>query len=281
MLDKSWDSFTPRVSVRYALADRLNVYVTFSQGFKSGAYNSSSYPSSTAAIAAVDPERVTAYEVGFKAARKGVNFAVAVYHYDYTNIQVSSFVAGAAAITRLQNAATAKITGIDGDLSVTVAEGLRLTASAAYSHARYDSFPGAIALTPSTVINPLNGAANGNVQSNVSASGNKMVRQPDYTLSLGANYTVAVGASKIQLSGNSYFSGSFYWDAANTVREPAYNVTNVQATWIWPGEKVRVSLVGNNVFDRKYNQAIAIAGAGTRAVIARPATIAAELQVRL
>ncbi|MFC3673747.1 TonB-dependent receptor domain-containing protein [Novosphingobium pokkalii] len=56
VLDKSRDSFTPRVSVRYALADRLNVYVTFSQGFKSGAYNSSSYPSSTAAIAAVDPE---------------------------------------------------------------------------------------------------------------------------------------------------------------------------------------------------------------------------------
>jgi iron complex outermembrane receptor protein len=56
VLDKSWGSFTPRVSVRYALADRLNVYVTFSQGFKSGAYNSSSYPSSTAAIAAVDPE---------------------------------------------------------------------------------------------------------------------------------------------------------------------------------------------------------------------------------
>jgi len=65
----------------------------------------------------------------------------------------------------------------------------------------------------------------------------------------------------------------------NGVREPAYNVTNLRATWIWPGENVRVSVIGNNVFDTKYNQAMAIATAGTRGVIARPASIAGELRV--
>ncbi|HET9627915.1 MAG TPA: TonB-dependent receptor [Novosphingobium sp.] len=279
-LDKKWDSFTPRVSVRYALADRVNVYATYSQGFKSGAYNSSSVPSSLAAISPVDPEKVTAYEAGLKMSRNGVTFNAAVYHYDYTNIQVSAFVGAVGAITRLQNAAAAKITGVDGDVSFAVSDNLRLNASAAYSHARYTEFLGAIALTPSPTINPINGAANGNVQTNVSATGNRMVRQPDYTLSFGANYTLPVGESKLELSGNTYFSGSFYWDAANTVKEPSYNVTNLRATWIWPGDHVRVSVIGNNVFNTKYNQAMAIATAGTRGVMARPATIAGELQVR-
>jgi len=279
-LDKKWDSFTPRVSVRYALADRVNVYGTFSQGFKSGAYNSSSVPSSLAAISPVDPEKVTAYEAGLKMARNGVTFNAAIYHYDYTNIQVSAFVGAVGAITRLQNAAAAKITGVDGDVSFVVSDNLRLNASAAYTHARYTEFLGAIALTPSPTVNPVNGASNGNVQTNVTATGNRMVRQPDYTLSFGANYTLPVGASKIELSGNTYFSGSFYWDAANTVKEPSYNVTNLRATWIWPGDKVRVSVIGNNVFNTKYNQAMAIATAGTRGVMARPASIAGELQVQ-
>jgi len=57
-------------------------------------------------------------------------------------------------------------------------------------------------------------------------------------------------------------------------------VTNLRATWIWPGDKVRVSVIGNNVFNTKYNQAMAIATAGTRGVMARPASIAGELQVQ-
>ncbi len=282
-LDKTWNSFTPRVSVRYELADRVNVYATFSQGFKSGAYNSSTVPGGAdplAAIGAVDPEKVTAYEAGLKVARNGLTFNAAAYHYDYTNIQVSSFVGNATAVTRLQNAASARITGVDGDMSFVVTDHLRLTATAAYSHARYRDFLGAIALVPSSTVNPVNGASNGNVQSSTTASGNAMVRQPDYTLGFGAIYTQPIGASSIELSGNTYFSGSFFWDAANTVKQPSYNVTNLRATWIWPGEKVRVSLIGNNVFNSKYNQAIAIATAGTRGVVARPASIACELQVK-
>ncbi|MFB0874957.1 MULTISPECIES: TonB-dependent receptor [unclassified Sphingobium] len=288
VLDKSWNSFTPRFSARYAISDRVNVYATFSQGFKSGAYNSSTAPTSLAAIAAVDPEKVTAYEGGVKIARNGINFNAAVYHYDYSNIQVSSFVGcpvtnpptTCPAITRLQNAASAKITGVDADLSVAVSNSLRLTASAAYTHARYQDFNGAIALTPSPTVNPVNGATDGNAQNNVIAAGNSMVRQPDYTFSFGANYTLPVGASKVELSGNTYFNGSFYWDAANTQKEPAYNVTNLRATWIWPGDSVRLSLIGTNVFNSKYNQAIAIATAGTRGALARPASIAGELQVK-
>lgn len=282
-LNKTWNSFTPRMSVRYALADRVNVYATFSQGFKSGAYNSSTVPGGAdplGSIGAVDPEKVTAYEAGLKVARDGLTFNAAVYHYDYTNIQVSAFVGGATAITRLQNAASARITGIDGDMSFVVSDHLRLTATAAYSHARYRDFIGAIALVPSSTVNPVNGASNGNVQSSTTASGNAMVRQPDYTLGFGANYTQPIGASSIELSGNTYFSGSFFWDAANTVKQPSYNVTNMRVTWIWPGEKVRVSLIGNNVFNSKYNQAMAIATAGTRGVVARPASIAGELQVK-
>ena len=35
-----FSKFTPRASVRYELAPRTNVYLSYSKGFRSGAYNS-------------------------------------------------------------------------------------------------------------------------------------------------------------------------------------------------------------------------------------------------
>src|SRR3546814_19163950 len=40
---KTFSDVTPRASVRYALSDYANIYFTFSQGFKSGQFNSASF----------------------------------------------------------------------------------------------------------------------------------------------------------------------------------------------------------------------------------------------
>src|SRR5439155_19897566 len=37
----SYSKFTPRVSIRYEVAPRTNVYASYSQGFRSGAWNAS------------------------------------------------------------------------------------------------------------------------------------------------------------------------------------------------------------------------------------------------
>src|SRR3546814_4339492 len=74
---KTFSDVTPRASVRYALSDYANIYFTFSQGFKSGQFNSASF-----SPVPIEPEKITAYEGGFKFGR-GVNtLNVSAYYYD-------------------------------------------------------------------------------------------------------------------------------------------------------------------------------------------------------
>lgn len=62
--EASFDSFTPRVSVIYEVTPDTNVYATYSQGFKSGIFNT---PGGQATP--VRPEKIKAFEVGVKSVR--------------------------------------------------------------------------------------------------------------------------------------------------------------------------------------------------------------------
>ncbi len=74
---RTWVSTTPRASLLYKVTDHTNVYFTYSQGFKSGAFNSSS-----AQPAPVDPEKVDAYEIGIKTDEiRGLSINAAGFYY--------------------------------------------------------------------------------------------------------------------------------------------------------------------------------------------------------
>jgi iron complex outermembrane receptor protein len=72
---ESWNAVTPRVVVRYEVAPSSNIYASFSKGFKSGTFNTTS-PIATP----VNPENVKAYEIGFKTVQGAVQFDTAAYY---------------------------------------------------------------------------------------------------------------------------------------------------------------------------------------------------------
>ena len=77
----------------YAFADPINIYASFTHGFKSGGFNLDT----TAAIGGTDPrfasEEVDAYEIGFKGKflDSAVTLNVAAFIEDFTNFQVLEF----------------------------------------------------------------------------------------------------------------------------------------------------------------------------------------------
>jgi len=60
---KSWDAFTPRVTVKFRPDEAVNLYATWARGFKSGGFVDNAYLNPTIPL---EPERATNIEAGIK-----------------------------------------------------------------------------------------------------------------------------------------------------------------------------------------------------------------------
>ncbi len=94
-------SFDPKVTLSFRPNRDINVYASYSQGFKSGGYQ---YTPLTAeqAGSVFDPEQIDAYEAGIKTVLGGgiARVNAAIFYYDYKDLQVSTVVDLGVAVTR-------------------------------------------------------------------------------------------------------------------------------------------------------------------------------------
>lgn len=226
-MDKTWKKFTPKVTLDYTLGDSL-LYATYSKGFVAGAYNSSS----PASPGPVNPETLTAYEVGLKTTiANRFRFNTAAYFYKFNSIQVQLNVLGS---QRLQNAASAEAYGLESTLTAALTSNLTLNASFALEHTEYTKFDDAASYGPT--------GPDGTAPAiGVNARGNQMIRAPKFVSNLGATYNIPLANdSSINLAANWYYNDGFYWDSANKHRQGAYDLVDISAGYTFPGEKVSV-----------------------------------------
>src|SRR5207244_2354610 len=73
---------------RYELAERTDVYASWSRGYRNGNYNGSPPPAGFP-FQPTNPETLDAYEVGFKTAQRNVRLSTAAFYYDYKDINVN------------------------------------------------------------------------------------------------------------------------------------------------------------------------------------------------
>lgn len=249
------NAWTPRVSLIYALNDDSNVYATYSRGFKSGLF-----PAATFNAPAVNPETIDSYEVGYKLASGGTSFNLSSYYYNYRDLQVTTRTP--AGLQTLLNAASAEIYGLDADLTVRVADGLRLRLAGAYTHSEYKDFGIAPFFAPLP--------AGGNSTFSGNASGKQLIRTPELTTTVGVRYETAVGGGKVDFSGDVYYNSGFFWTFENSYRQRPYEVVNAQIGWSPDGEHFRISLYGKNLTDSLYSMGTSVTTAATAEAYARP-----------
>ncbi|MDB5481412.1 MAG: TonB-dependent receptor [Caulobacteraceae bacterium] len=228
---------TPRVSVRYNLTPLSNVYFTYSQGFKSGSFNLTEFSPNSG----VSPEKVTSYEVGSKNSFGPLDLNAAAFYYNYDDLQVQSFVTvGGVAFPKLQNAASARIYGLDADASLRLSRSLSLRAGLSLLDAKYVRFPSA------SVTTPLPGNV-GSVNTTINASGKYLVRSPPVTLTLTGNYTTEVLGGHLDLSSTVYYSDRFYFDAADRVSQAPFVTVAARAAWSPNDGHVTFAVYGRNL----------------------------------
>jgi iron complex outermembrane receptor protein len=285
--DRTYKTFTPRVGLRYSLSSNSSIYGTFSKGFKSGGFDGI-LAAGALAVNPVFPERVDAFEAGFKYGKGSTSFAASTFYYDYSNIQFQAFNPNAGGLTQVFNAAAAEIYGgeIEGSLQLT--EGLSVRGSLAYTHSQYDNFPGATIFCPRGApsygnaaiaigaLNPCTGQVNKD-----SATGNQLIRTPEFTASLGPSYRTQLNnGGTLELSGNLFYSGKFFWDPGNRLQEDSYILLNSEVGYTFSGDRLKLALWGRNLTNKLYSIYLTEAAAGDSVAYARPRTYGIRAELR-
>lgn len=266
---KTFKSFTPKIGIDVDLAPRTLAYASFSKGFKSGTYNLGSTGP------ALRPEKIDAYEVGLKSTLADGIFRANIsgFLYNYKDLQVGK-VQGQLVV--LENAATARIYGLEGEFVAKPVPDLSLSLNASWLHARFRSYVSADQARPLgdgvTLVDPVTGkqvpSGSTTTPSGVppigafDMNGNSLPQAPNYTINLAAEYTAHLDKGSLIFRGESNWSDRVYFSPFNRteVSQSAYSLQNAFITYD-SGADWRVSLFIKNIADKTVRSAGQVATA--------------------
>ena len=240
--DHAW---TPKFGLNYKPTDDMLLYASVTRGFKSGGYD---YGASNAVDAGrgYAPEFLWAYEVGMKSEwlANRLRLNLSGFYYDYSDLQVTLFTPPANSVT--DNAASARVKGIEAELQARVIAGLDVFANLAYLDAHYSSYPGARV----TAFGPFN------------AAGKKLNSSPEFSMTLGGVYTHDLGENGSVYAGADYhWQSTIYFTPANAgvgavtnyaERQSGYGLWNARVGWDSADERWGFAVIGRNLADRGY-----------------------------
>lgn len=268
--DYKKSSFSPRFVARYKPNARSSVYASFSQGYKSGILNVGG-----AQFTPVRPEKIKAYEVGYKYDDRVFGFEVSGFYYDYKNLQVSTYFNNSA---NIENAANSEIYGVDAQFHMALSDAFRINGGANYTHARYLNFANATSYCISPTA-PCAATAGFLGIVPVSVQDGRMQRTPAFTGNLGASYVTPLADGKLTLSTNLYYTSSFYFDPVEQFREPAYEVLALRAEWTDPSDRFSLAVFGDNVTGSRYRTQLFTNSTGIGNTWSTPATYGVSARV--
>lgn len=248
----NYNSFTPRAVLAYD-AGNANYYISFNKGVKAGGFNSPSYSVANP----VDPEKITAYEVGAKFQlldrRMRLNFAA--FHYDWKNLQVAVIDSANGGLAQ-QNAASATADGAEAMLDWTFQNGLTLSLAGLYMNSQYKNFPNASVFLPASSITP---GATGQVQGSENLRGFPTPNAPKLSGTGTIDYAFDLGASGWKANATSTITYKSKHDMqpgaggiARLIRQDAYALVNLRFTVSNPGDGLNFSIWADNLTRTKY-----------------------------
>ena len=232
-----YDSFTPRAGLQYDINSAMNVYFTYSKGFKAGGANIYS------CMDDFKPEKITAYEGGFKSRLfdNAVTLNVSAFYYNYTNFQVSQIVGLSLNVT---NAAAAEIKGVELETAWRPDQHWTVNLNASYIDATYSNFSNTDGLNPQLGLQNLNGNL---LDNSPKTSGNLGIAYRTDPLIFG-RLTARFDAS--------VRSRTYFREFNNLLDSQApYGLVNLNFIWDSPNEKYSARLYVTNLAGQAYIQA--------------------------
>ena len=226
-------------SIKYDWNDNFNTWFTYSTGFRSGGFNGrgNSFNSSATPY---DPEKVHNYEAGFKSqfADNRVQINAAYFYTSYRDMQLDSNVQTPLASgqeTIVNNAAKARIQGVEIDAVATPTPWWTLTGSFGWLDAEYKEFLADLLGTGVT-----------------DNSGLKLRRAPKFSFSVGSLMEQEIGSGTGSLRVNYGWKDDYETALVNNPFShiDSYGILDASVSYDWKGYSV--SVFGRNLTDENY-----------------------------
>lgn len=237
---KRWNAFTPKFGVEYQVTPTTLLYASATKGFRSGTY------SLGAVQAPVNPETVWSYEAGIKSRLVGdaLRMNLAGFYYDYTNLQVTK---AAGTQTVLENAATARIRGLEAEIIAKPIPQFQLDLTGSYLNAKFTKYVSADPARPAG-----DGITLDNGVPAFNLAGNRLPQAPELSFLAGAQYTIESSLGSFTLRGEIAHTSRVYFSAFNRpeVSEARHDRINAYLNFATPDNKWTLSVVGRNLTNK-------------------------------
>jgi len=268
-LKGTFNSFSPRVTLKYKISPETSVYALYAKGTRPGAFNATLAPgyepglvtaAAQAAIVAqtgasvnVKEEQIQNYEIGLKTEfLNGRGFATLDGYYGkITNQQIQDAFTVLETVGNetqpyvgdvLVNRGETRLDGIEAEIDFQVSQGLRV--SAAFALNNTDILSG-----PDTSVAALRGC-NPAVPSCDNVDGNHLPNAPRTQGNVQAQYTRPLNAQiKWYVSGEYIYVGTKYAETANLLQTGAQELLNARIGLT--GERWKAEIWGKNITNNR------------------------------
>lgn len=227
--EKTWSKPTWRIAIDHEFNPGIMGYVSYTRGFKSGAYNAGDIrPSQTP----VNPENIDAYEAGLKTElfQRRLRLNASVFHYKFTDVQVA-YIVGSTSV--VQNAAAGRYFGVDVDLTAAPIDGLLVNAGLNLLDSKFTSFAAAPLTLPNVAASCPVGApavtaaqaqqiaamtpTGGNCSYQLDARGQDAIIAPKLTANIGFDYSVPVGRHRLSFASSLYYNDGYFFNPGSPI----------------------------------------------------------------
>ena len=240
---RKFSRFTPKASLSYKFNSDVTGYMSIGEGFKSGGFDmrgDAIFTPST--VNGYAPETVVTSEAGLKgtAFDHHLNFGTAIFHSDYTDMQITHQTpVGATVASQVENAGKAHVNGFEFEGNLKVNDMVSANATIGYLDAKYDRF----------ISYDIISASYANL-----ASSAKFQMTPKWTNNFGMTFkgNIAGGAFSVNPTASYRSDMQMFEFAAPLLDQKAYWLYNLNMNWTAPAGHIRMGVYGKNLSDKHY-----------------------------
>lgn len=147
--DRTFKNFSPRAVIAYEASDTLNLYASYSRGFKAGSFDPRGANfSSPEVVNGYAPEILDSFEAGLKTRFGRSTLNVATFYSDYKDLQVPGSLPidsnkdgiNDGFVGAVTNAGKARIKGIEVEANIVLMDGLTFVANSSLLDPEYKEF---------------------------------------------------------------------------------------------------------------------------------------------